>query len=191
MQSTRECNVEKCATAGARRGLCYKHYKQWRAGEPHPAVATPTAAERLWARVDKTAQCWNWTGSTDSGGYGQIRVSGRLVKVHRLSWEITQGKLPPSIQLDHQCRNKVCVNPDHLLPTGQMMNNENRGLPKNNRSGFRGVSWYAPMKLWVAKVGHAGKQYHVGYFETALDAHLAATARRNELHTNNLSDRGE
>lgn len=73
------------------------------------------ALDRFWARVDKREDgCWVWTG-TQSRGYGQIIVDGRVYRVHRYSWFIHKGTWPsPSLTLDHLCRNKACVNPDHL-----------------------------------------------------------------------------
>lgn len=73
------------------------------------------AVARFWARVDKRPDgCWVWTG-TQSRGYGQIILSGRVIRVHRYSWFLHKGVWPdPRLTLDHLCRNKACVNPDHL-----------------------------------------------------------------------------
>lgn len=72
-------------------------------------------SERFWRRVRKTDACWDWTGSI-SGGYGRIRVDGRRVQAHRLSYEMTGREIPAGMQLDHLCRNTRCVNPAHLEP---------------------------------------------------------------------------
>jgi len=56
--------------------------------------------------------CWNYTGSINPAGYGQIRQT----TAHRFFWETIRGPIPVGLQLDHLCRNKRCVNPLHLEP---------------------------------------------------------------------------
>lgn len=73
---------------------------------------------RIMRRVDKTESCWLWTGSV-SGGYGRVYGGdGRRspVIVHRALYEATVGPIPEGLQLDHLCRNQLCVNPAHLEP---------------------------------------------------------------------------
>ena len=75
-----------------------------------------TLEERFWRNVQVTEKCWNWTASCGSGGYGQITYKGKHLQAHRVSFEWKKGKIPESFQLDHLCRNRKCVNPDHLEP---------------------------------------------------------------------------
>jgi hypothetical protein len=74
--------------------------------------------ERFWDKVAKTETCWNWTASTDRGGYGvwtPPRGSGiRMRMAHRFAYEAMVGPIPNGLELDHLCRNRTCVNPDHL-----------------------------------------------------------------------------
>lgn len=69
--------------------------------------------QRFWEKVEKTDGCWLWVGSRDGNGYGLIR-NGRLVKAHRLSYEMHKGEIPDGMEIDHLCRVKACVNPAHL-----------------------------------------------------------------------------
>jgi hypothetical protein len=58
--------------------------------------------------------CWAWTASTVPAGYGKIKVEGKWLLAHRVSWEFLYGKIPAGLQIDHLCRNPSCVNPAHM-----------------------------------------------------------------------------
>ena len=62
-------------------------------------------------------ECWNWNASLWTGGYGQIGEGGRGSRnlgAHRVSYELYKGKIQNDLVVDHICRNRKCVNPDHL-----------------------------------------------------------------------------
>lgn len=58
--------------------------------------------------------CWPWTGTIATTGYGTFRLHGRNVATHRLSFQILKGQIPKELVIDHLCRNRVCVNPNHM-----------------------------------------------------------------------------
>lgn len=58
--------------------------------------------------------CWLWKASRVEGGYGQIVRGGRHYRAHRYIYELLVGDIPTGMQLDHLCRQRSCVNPDHL-----------------------------------------------------------------------------
>ena len=66
-------------------------------------------------RVVPGSWCIEFTGSKVNG-YGQVRRNNRMVKAHRLAYELFVGPIPDGLQLDHLCRNRACVRPDHLEP---------------------------------------------------------------------------
>ncbi|KKN27705.1 hypothetical protein LCGC14_0861810 [marine sediment metagenome] len=73
--------------------------------------------DRFWAKVKKTDSCWNWCGSINKvTGYGQIQIDGKLELVHVAAYKLTGSLIPEGRELDHLCRNRACVNPDHLEP---------------------------------------------------------------------------
>ena len=66
--------------------------------------------------------CWIWTGATSNRGYGHIWVAGKTKGAHRVAYEIVKGPIPAGLTIDHLCRVKACVNPDHLEPTTLRVN---------------------------------------------------------------------
>jgi HNH endonuclease len=72
--------------------------------------------KRFWSKVDKQSddECWLWKG-TLLNGYGVLRRSrGKLIKTHRLSWFIHYGMVQSTVQVQHLCNVRSCVNPNHL-----------------------------------------------------------------------------
>lgn len=80
--------------------------------------------ERFWEKVDKGGpdECWPWTAATggSSGAYGVLafKVNGRTIHqyAHRLAYELEIGPIAEGLEIDHLCRNPICVNPAHLEP---------------------------------------------------------------------------
>jgi hypothetical protein len=81
-----------------------------------------TPEERFWSHVDKSGDCWLWTGALDRNGYGKVMYAGSLRKSHRLAYELLVGPIPPDRVIDHVCRVRRCVNPGHLEPVTQRDN---------------------------------------------------------------------
>lgn len=73
------------------------------------------------ANIDATGDCWEWIGSHDARGYGLLWLDGRHQKAHRLVYAALVGDIPEQ-SLDHLCRNRTCVNPDHLEPVSLVVN---------------------------------------------------------------------
>lgn len=77
-----------------------------------------TATQRLLDRLDKTDECWVFTGSKAKAGYGVIREpgkDGKLKLAHRLAYEHFVGPIPPGLLVLHHCDNPPCCRPDHLF----------------------------------------------------------------------------
>lgn len=71
-------------------------------------------ADRFMAKVEQTPTCWVWTAAVQTTGYGSFHVDGVRVLAHRWSFEHHVGPIPDDLTIDHLCRNRRCVNPEHL-----------------------------------------------------------------------------
>jgi len=73
--------------------------------------------ERFDSKIEKTDGCWIWRGSITRYGYGQFAVTAhKTARAHRFAYELWVGSIPSGLVLDHLCRNRACVHPDHLEP---------------------------------------------------------------------------
>jgi endogenous inhibitor of DNA gyrase (YacG/DUF329 family) len=93
--------------------------------------------ERFWKYVQKTESCWNWTGGKYSTGYGSFSLGSEFegsTPAHRFSYELFRGKIPVGMTIDHLCRNRTRVNPDHLEVVSTAENVlRGEGITANNK----------------------------------------------------------
>lgn len=77
-----------------------------------------TLAERLdrHSTPEPNTGCRLWTGaqSGSRGSYGHLKVAGRFVKAHRVSWAEANGPIPDGMEVDHRCGQTLCIEPAHL-----------------------------------------------------------------------------
>lgn len=74
-------------------------------------------------RVDRLYGCWIWQSHKDeSSGYGTQWIGNRAYKAHRWVYGVEVGPIPQDHALDHLCRRRLCVNPAHLEPVKQSVN---------------------------------------------------------------------
>jgi len=102
----------------------FKHTEETKANmrHPHRKCAKQSIEKRFWLHVgphDDPTKCWLWLASSGSHGYGQFSIRhGITVLVHRFSYEMKYGPIPPRMTIDHVrsrgCMNILCVNPEHL-----------------------------------------------------------------------------
>jgi hypothetical protein len=73
-----------------------------------------TLEERLLGMTETGPECWTWVGTLNrKNGYGHIR-DGAMKMAHRVSYELFVGPIPEGATIDHLCRNRLCVKPQHL-----------------------------------------------------------------------------
>ncbi|OOG73848.1 HNH endonuclease [Sinorhizobium sp. A49] len=77
--------------------------------------------DRIMERVfiDPMTGCWIWQGPTSGTkgrgkNYPRMSLGGQTVAVHLVMWTNEHGYIPGKKQLDHKCRNRLCVNPDPM-----------------------------------------------------------------------------
>ena len=87
--------------------------------------------DRFWSKVEKLDSCWFWLAAQTPEGYGLFWLAGKYRGAHRVAYELSVGPIPEDHELDHLCRNPLCVNPDHLEPV----------LPRENQ--WRGHGTFA------------------------------------------------
>lgn len=117
----------RCVYCGA---LCPRNRNQYcsrdcyRDDPASPAHRRVDPTDRFWQKVsrDGTETCWEWLATRDAGGYGRFWNDGRLVAAHRYSVELVRGPIPDGLDVDHLCRNRGCVNPDHLEVVSRQIN---------------------------------------------------------------------
>lgn len=125
-----------------------------------PRPLTERMREKI--RICAETGCHEWTAGRSSQGYGVIHHTGRQHRAHRVAWEINRGPIPSGKHIDHLCRNRGCVNPDHLEPV----------MPRENilRSPI------APPALNAAKLFcQAGHEL----VDDNLDSHALKSGRRS------------
>lgn len=117
------CKADACPDRAVSRGFCNRHYQRWyKYGDESVLKRIHGDDEaRFWSKVDRQPDgCWLWTDAINPRtGYAQVRMGGRggrMVLVHRWSYEHLVAPIPRGLQLDHLCRVRHCVNPDHLEP---------------------------------------------------------------------------
>lgn len=111
-----KCTIPDCGEPHYRAQLwCNKHYRRWlKHGDPTHTLHA-FRGEGFWSRVRKTSACWFWLAPLHNG-YGKFWTGERNEMAHRFAYELLVGPIPDGLTIDHLCRNRSCVNPDHLEP---------------------------------------------------------------------------
>src|SRR5262249_1798675 len=103
-------------------------------------------------------------------GYWRIKIKGRNYYAHKLAWFYVTAKFP-TFHLDHKNTIKCDNRFENLRPASRSLNGANRRKPRNNTSGFKGVSTW-PSGRWFARIRYSGKLHHLGTFDDPAVAHV-------------------
>lgn len=91
----------------------------------------------FWSKVDKSKECWEWTGCKDRDGYGQFGYNNRQWKAHRIAYFFSHGSIDDSKLICHHCDNPKCVRPEHLYQ-GTVKDNSQDMINRGRHKSFLG-----------------------------------------------------
>jgi hypothetical protein len=111
----------------------------------------PNTGEFFWKVPYGSADAGDLAGSIYKAGYRYIQIDGLDYRAARLAWFFVTGEDPIDF-IDHIDGNRDNNSFQNLRKATNSQNQANRGLPKNNTSGFKGVSWQAARGKWYARI---------------------------------------
>lgn len=132
----------------------------------------PDTGVFVWLENSKRALVGTVAGSVNSKGYREISVCGMRRKAHRLAWLYVYGTWPEK-QIDHVNCNRDGNRIENLREATNQQNCRNQPKPKNNTTGYKGVSFTKRNGKYSASIGVGGKAIWLGYHATAEAAHQA------------------
>lgn len=111
--------IEKCSRRNGppQLKICQICKQVYRRGYGGPGACSPACRVQVnfWKYVVKTDTCWIWVGAKNYGyGYYTDNYTKKHWRAHRFAYEMLSGPIPEGLTLDHLCRNRACVNPEHL-----------------------------------------------------------------------------
>jgi hypothetical protein len=111
---------------------------------------------------------------TDRSGtqYLRIKIDRIPYPAHRLAWFYVHGYMPDRL-IDHRDGKGLNNAINNLREANRLQNARNRKTPRNNTSGFKGVSWHELDQRYRAQISINGRPRHLGNFKTAEEAHAA------------------
>lgn len=141
-----------------------------------------------WFSSDRSCNSWN---ARDAGtealtsvmprGHLQGIILGKQLLAHRVAWAIYYGDWP-IMDIDHI----NCIPSDNRILNLRLatasQNQSNKFAYTNNKSGFKGVTWFSPNRKWVAKIRLNGRLHHLGYFLDPEEAARAYQKAADEMH---------
>jgi len=139
----------------------------------------------IWKKRDQSkfanrCSCNGWNsrysgtvaGNITDRGYRRIKIGFKLYKAHRLAFLYMTGKSPLN-QTDHINGIRDDNKWDNLREATNAQNQANVGISASNTSGYKGVSWDKRAEKWRSRIQLNGITHHLGYFDTAEEAHHA------------------
>ena len=122
-----------------------------------------------WSPCAKTFYAERWAPNA--------RTEHRMIRMHR---QILNP--PDGVETDHRDGNGLNNKRSNLREATKSQNMHNRMASVNNTSGFKGVSFSKFHQRWVAYIGFNGNKHHLGYFDTAEEAHVAYVEAAKRMH---------
>lgn len=120
-------------------------------------------------------------GWENGGGYLCVDVNRKSYRAHRIVFAMVNGRWPCG-DVDHKDGNRANNRPSNLREATRSENLRNQKIRPDNKSGFKGVSFYSKGKKWRSYCNVGRKQIHLGYFDSLSEAVEAARAGREKHH---------
>lgn len=133
-----------------------------------------------WLRHSDIDLVGTIAGSANDQGYVQIVFDGVSSKAHRLVWLYLYGEFPKRI-IDHVDGDKGNNRIENLRECSYSENQANRGLNRNNTSGYKGVSFCKVRRKWRALVYYQKSRICCGFYNDIIDAAKAYDVKVVEL----------
>lgn len=185
------CDLPECSAPFVARGMCRKHYNQWRLATPKEERAPGRSGcsrmsleERFWSKVRRNGpdDCWPWQGAQAALGHGMFWVSAERKRqsAHAIALELASGiQRPSGMHCCHRCDNPACCNPAHLYYGTPAQNSSDMVSRKRNSRGSGKVN----ALLSESQV----KEIRSRYFAGETGASLAAEFGIQPGHLSNIT----
>jgi hypothetical protein len=146
--------------------------------DPETGVFTRLAGAK---KANRRFMVGSRAGSLRPDGYRELAIDGTKYRESRLAWLYMTGE-HPSCLIDHENHVTDDNRWENLRAATYTQNMQNKGLHKNNTSGVKGVTWYAPTEKWAAHITVGRKMKYLGYFEDIAAAKQFIEMFRNMFH---------
>lgn len=121
--------------------------KIWEKGKPQDFVNGHNRRILKRYKVDDDG-CWIWLLHKSHNGYGRLRLNGKNIFAHRYYYEKYKGKIPKELQIDHLCKVRLCINPEHLEAVTITTNVRRSSSVKLNPSQVRKIREMAKLGIY-------------------------------------------
>lgn len=134
-----------------------------------------------WRRCAAPRNAGDIAGTPMKAGYWKITLCGYATYAHRVAWLLHHGQWPVS-EIDHINGDKLDNRIANLREASPSQNMCNRGRPKHNKLGVKGVHWHEKRRKYIAQIRVNNRGKHLGYFQTLEEAKAAYAAECLSLH---------
>lgn len=136
-------------------------------GKRGVAMGDLSLEQKFWRYIERGGpdDCWPWSGHINQDGYGRFRTGGAMAMAHRMVYAMTVGPIPDGLVGRHQCHNRACCNPAHLLlgtqaenvqdtvAAGRVARGERMGAAKLTDESVRTMRLEASRGVDIASLG--------------------------------------
>lgn len=138
------------------------------------------ATEHGWKISNSQCAC-HVVGAISDQGYLLVGINYRIYRVHRIIWMMAYGRFT-ELHIDHINGNRTDNRLANLREATEAENHRNCRISRNNKSGFKGISFHKRSGKYQAAIRTDGARTHLGYFSTPQEAHAAYCAAADKYH---------